>query len=80
MDGLLVVPVEGPRSVSPFIDRMRGNDAAFEVVVGQGRILTTKEPITAGRAQPLIAAGDPSVIEFALISERQIRVTGQRSA
>ncbi len=73
-----VLPLEPPKSLTPFIDRLQGNDGAFEVVVGQGRILTTKEPITAGRAQPLIAVGDPSVIEFAVVSDRQIRVTGQR--
>ncbi len=49
-----------------------------EVVVGQGRILTTKEDITIGAAQPLIAVGDPSVAEFAVVNPRQIRVTGQR--
>jgi len=76
--GLPVIGVEAPRPVAPFIDRLRANDAAFEVIVGQGRILTTKEEITAGQVQALIAVGDPSVIEFTVISARQIRITGQR--
>ena len=46
--------------------------------MGQGRILTVKEDLTGGPNQPLIAAGDPSVIEFSVINSRQIRVTGLR--
>jgi len=71
-------PASGSRSVPAFVDSLKGNDAAFEVLVGQGRILTVKEDLTAGPNQPLIAAGDPSVIEFAVINLRQIRVTGLR--
>jgi pilus assembly protein CpaC len=71
-------PATGARSVQSFVDSLKGNDAAFEVNVGQGRILTVKEDLTGGPSQPLIAAGDPSVIEFAIINPRQIRVTGLR--
>jgi pilus assembly protein CpaC len=71
-------PASGSRSVSSFVDSLKGNDAAFEVLVGQGRILTVKEDLAAGPNQPLIAAGDPSVIEFSVINSRQIRVTGLR--
>ncbi len=71
-------PASGPGSVPSFIDGLKGNDAAFEVNVGQGRILTVKEDLAVGPNQPLIATGDPSVIEFAVINSRQIRVTGLR--
>jgi pilus assembly protein CpaC len=71
-------PVRRPEEAASFVDSLRGTDAAFEVIVGQGRILTTKVDITAGRNQALIAAGDPSIIEFAVVSPRQIRVTGLR--
>ncbi|MGO8903661.1 MAG: type II and III secretion system protein family protein [Isosphaeraceae bacterium] len=71
-------PASGSRSVPSFVDSLKGNDAAFEVLVGQGRILTVKEDLAAGPNQPLIAAGDPSVIEFSVINSRQIRVTGLR--
>ena len=71
-------PASGPGSVPSFVDSLKGNDAAFEVNVGQGRILTVKEDLAAGPNQPLIAAGDPSVIEFSVINSRQIRVTGLR--
>ncbi len=71
-------PASGPGSVPSFIDGLKGNDAAFEVNVGQGRILTVKEDLATGPNQALIATGDPSVIEFAVINSRQIRVTGLR--
>jgi|GEM_PF-4669837 len=63
-------PASGPGSVPSFIDGLKGNDAAFEVNVGQGRILTVKEDLAAGPNQPLIASGDPSVIEFSVINSR----------
>ncbi len=44
--------------IASFIDSLRGNDAAFEVIVGQGRLLTLKED-RGNRAQdgPRPAAG-----------------------
>jgi pilus assembly protein CpaC len=65
--------------VSSFVDSLSSRDAAIEVVVGQGRILTLKEDITAGgKAEALVAAGDPTVIDFVIINPRQIRLIGQR--
>lgn len=66
------------RDVHSFLESLRGNDAAFDVVVGQGRVLTTKEDLTAGQNQPLVAVGDPTVIDFTVLNGRQIRITGQR--
>ncbi len=71
-------PAEGPGSVGSFVESLRGNDATFEVIVGQGRILTLKEDISQGPNQPLIAAGDPSIIEYTLVNPRQVRILGQR--
>jgi pilus assembly protein CpaC len=71
-------PATGPGSVPSFVDGLKGNDAAFEVVVGQGRILTVKEDLAAGPNRPLIATGDPSIIEFAVLNSRQIRIIGLR--
>src|SRR5271166_4432260 len=71
-------PVQGPRSVGSFVESLRGNDATFEVLVNQARILTLKQDMTDGRTQPLIAVGDPSIVEFAVVSPRQLRVTGFR--
>jgi pilus assembly protein CpaC len=71
-------PATGPNSTQSFVDSLKGNDAAFDVIVGQGRILTVKDDLTVGRNQALIATGDPSVIEFAVINSRQIRIMGLR--
>ncbi len=74
------IPVAPPRpaEAKSFIQSLKGTDAAFEVLVGQSRILTVREDITAGAIQPLIAVGDPTVIEFSVLSPRQIRITGLR--
>src|SRR5262249_36554674 len=71
-------PGAGRGSVQSFIENLKGNDSAFNVIVGQGRILTVKEDLTVGRNQALIATGDPSVIDFAVINPRQIRIMGLR--
>src|SRR5262249_23505941 len=65
-------------SVASFVDSLSRNDAAFEVIVGQGRILTVKEDLTRGKAPALIAVGDPSVVDFVPINARQVRLIGQR--
>jgi len=71
-------PAEGPEAVSSFIDSLSSNDAAFEVVVNQGRILTTKENIATAKGPALVAVGDPSIVDFKIINPRQIRVIGLR--
>lgn len=71
-------PVQGPRSVGSFVEPLRGNDATMDLLVNQARILTLKQEMTAGPTQPLIAVGDPSIIEFAVVSPRQLRITGGR--
>src|SRR5262245_34127797 len=69
-------PLTGPESVASFVDSLSRNDAAFEVIVGQGRILTVKEDLTRGKAPALIAVGDPSVVDFVPINARQVRLIG----
>jgi pilus assembly protein CpaC len=64
--------------VAAFVNDLSTNDAHFEVLLGQGRILTLKESITEGKLEPLIAVGDPSVLDFVVINPRQIRIIGQR--
>lgn len=71
-------PATGEGSVGSFIDSLGTNDAAFEIVVGQSRILTTKVDIAAAPNPALIAVSDPSVVDFAAISARQVRVSGLR--
>ena len=71
-------PAEGPGSVSAFIEGLSSNDAALEVLVGQGRILNLRESLMEGKSAPLIATGDPTVIDFIVVNPRQIRVVGSR--
>jgi pilus assembly protein CpaC len=72
-------PAEGPGSVPSFVDGVSVTDAGFEVVLGQGRILTTKEDIAArGKPSALVALGDPTVADFAIVGPRQIRIIGER--
>ena len=70
-------PPTGPQSVGAFVDGLTTNDALIEVMVGQGRILTFKEVIAHPKTPALIAVGDPSVLDFAAVSPRQIRVVGK---
>jgi pilus assembly protein CpaC len=80
----LLQPLAAPRrpggtaALSKAVEGLSDNDAAFEVVVGQGRILSFKEDLTVGKVVPLIAIGDPTVIDFVVVSPRQIRVVGLR--
>ncbi|HEV3262838.1 MAG TPA: pilus assembly protein N-terminal domain-containing protein [Gemmataceae bacterium] len=73
-------PPRPPAEVSAFVDNVNTTDATFEVVMGQGRLLTLREDLAAGpsRARPLIAVGDPSIVDFTPVNTRQIRLIGLR--
>ncbi len=84
-DRLIQLPERAPRpatgagSVAEFVESVTQNDAAFEVMVGQSRILTTKAELAVrGKPPALVAVGDPTVADFQVLSARQIRVGGQR--
>ena len=51
-----------------FVDSLHGNDATFEVLVNQARILNLKQDITAGPNQALIAVGDPTILDFTVVN------------
>lgn len=76
---LPALPTRGPlppAEVAKYVENVTSNDAGFEVVVGQARVLTLKEDI---RLPPhLVAVGDPTIIDFNVINTRQIRIIGQR--
>lgn len=76
------IPARGPRTaadVDSFISTLTSNDARFDVILGQGRLLTLKQDLAVpGKTSPLIAVGDPSVIDFEVIGPRHIRMTGRR--
>ena len=76
-------PEKGPKAVSSFIDSLTRNDATFEVVLGQSRILNAKEDIFEVKKKDIrisIAVGNPQVIDVGdtPIGTRGIRVTGKR--
>jgi pilus assembly protein CpaC len=77
-----MLPEKQPKTeqqVESFIDSLSPTDGMFEVIVGQGRLLTLKEDIAvAGKPSPLIAMGDPSVVDFEIVGPRHIRLTGRR--
>jgi pilus assembly protein CpaC len=73
-------PTTGPGSIAEFIDNLSTNDAVFEVIVNEGRILTAKADLAVpGKRAALVAAGDPSIADFNVINSRQIRVVGRRT-
>lgn len=70
-------------AASSFIESLSRNDAMFEVVLGQGRMLVLKEDLAPPAApadanQPLIAVGNPGVIDFQVLGPRHIRLIGKR--
>lgn len=72
-------PATGAGSVAEFIDGISQNDAVFEVLVGQSRILATKTDLAVrGKPAALVAVGDPTVADFQVLSTRQVRIGGQR--
>ncbi|MFO0818979.1 MAG: pilus assembly protein N-terminal domain-containing protein [Pirellulales bacterium] len=65
-----------PRIAQP----LQGNDAAIELIVGQGRLLTLKAPIVGEGRDAMIAVGDPSIIDFEVLPNPQmIRLLGRRA-
>lgn len=71
------------REASSFIDSLSKNDAMFEVVLGQGRLIVLKEDLVLGdtkkkKGQPLIAVGNSDVLDFEVLGPRQIRLIGKQ--
>ena len=48
--------------VASFVDSLAASDAAIQLIVGQGRILTTKSPIAKSDGAAVIAVGDPTIV------------------
>ena len=71
------------RAASSFIDSLSKNDAMFEVVLGQGRLLVLKNDLVQGdprkqTGQAMIAVGDPSIVDYELLDPRHIRLLGKK--
>ncbi len=66
--------------VAAFLDTLKGNDAAIQIVVGQGRMLTTRGPIATDEGDALIAVGDPTILDFDVLpNPRMLRLHGKRA-
>jgi pilus assembly protein CpaC len=69
----------GPR-VDDLITSLKRSEAAIELIVGQGRLLTTQAPIAKEGNVGVIAVGDPSVVDFEVLpNPRIIRLVGKRA-
>ena len=77
---LLIEPTPvNPPTPSEKFGQLKATEAAFQVPLGQGRILGLKDEITQGKTNtPLIAIGNPGVIDVTIITSKQLRVTGLR--
>ena len=72
-------PPRSTREIEAFAESLAGNDARIKVVVGQGRLLTLRSDLVQpGQPSPLIAVGDPTIVDFQIIDNRHLRVMGQR--
>ena len=68
------------KPLSSFVDSIKGPDAEIKVVVGQSRILTTREAIAEKDGVAVIAVGDPTVVDFDIMpNPRMIRIHGKRA-
>lgn len=81
---LMKLPERGgrtPESLDEFVDKVSSTDAIVEVIVGQGKLLRFKKDLAPDNMEdrsPVIAASDPSVIDFEVLDRRHIRVIGLR--
>ena len=92
--GLPVVPSVRPREfgkiesrsdgvsapTSSLLEPLSTLDAQIQLVVGQGRLLTLKKPISTVRQSGVVAVGDPSIVDFQLLpNPMMLRLIGKRS-
>jgi pilus assembly protein CpaC len=76
---LPVKPARTTAELSAFVENLGTTDATIEVVVGEGRLLTLKENLAvADKTRPLVAVGDPTVVDSVIVGPRQMRLVGQR--
>ena len=57
---------------SSFIDSIKVNDAAIEVVLGQGRLITLAAPLANEDGVPVIAVANPSIVDFEILPEQRM--------
>jgi len=65
---------------SSLLEPLSTLDAKIQLVVGQGRLLTLKKPISTVRQSGVVAVGDPSIVDFQLLpNPMMLRLIGKRS-
>jgi pilus assembly protein CpaC len=65
---------------SSLLEPLSTLDARIQLVVGQGRLLTLKKPISTVRQSGVVAVGDPSIVDFQLLpNPMMLRLIGKRS-
>jgi len=63
---------------SSFIDSIKVNDAAIEVVLGQGRLITLAAPLANEDGVPVIAIANPSIVDFEILpKQRMLRLVAK---
>jgi pilus assembly protein CpaC len=69
-----------PAPLGQLLETDRNNDAVIRLVIGQGRLLTTKAPLVQEGGAAVIAVGDPSIVDFEILpNPRMIRLLGKRA-
>jgi pilus assembly protein CpaC len=72
------------RPMASFVESYKASDATLEVIVGQGRLLTTKRPLARDNGQAVAATADPTVLDFEILPTnprmpQMLRLTGKRA-
>jgi pilus assembly protein CpaC len=73
------LPPPGREQLPSFVQSLSAKNGQFEVIVGQGRLITLTDDLSVpGRPSPVVAVSDPTVVDFDIVGPRHIRVNGQR--
>ncbi len=60
------------KPISSFIDSIKVNDAAIEVVLGQGRLITLTAPLANENGVPVIAVANPGIVDFEILPDQRL--------
>jgi pilus assembly protein CpaC len=73
------IPPPGREQLPSFVQSLSAKNGQFEIIVGQGRLLTLTDDLSAvGKPSPVVAVSDPTVVDFDIVGPRHIRINGQR--
>lgn len=73
-------PSAAQTPVMEYVQPLSVVDAKLELLIGQGRTLTLKKPISEGKSVGVIAVGDPNIADFEVLpNPRMLRLTGRRA-